>query len=387
MQRAIDNSQLLVMSIYVYRLDCVEGVRPGIRFGEAAESMENALIERQVERGEGPNDNVSQLMTYREWFSVLAGIRATPALADLRVDAVSIDEKRSKALLLSDDDGNAFAVFSGSGAGEWEDNAVAAYERESAQQLGALAWLLHETAGKGYRSVTACGHSKGGNKAFYLAVRASDIVDRAVGFDAQGFSRAFVQAYGDDILANTQKITSYALDNDYVNGLLASIALPSRRIYLDGSHISNPVAYHSPYSLFVPYHGSSGTVLELGGTVPQGSFGRAFREFSAFVTDRASESEYRDMCRCIGFAMENILVPNATDTDRANRAVEIATSEGFGVLVSYLGQFFAETVQGVGINEIIAFLLPSGKQGNTVLDDLAIGALRTASGILKRLTR
>ena len=383
----LDDSQLLLVSTFVYRIDCVDGIHAGMHLDEAAELMETALVARQVEQADGPNDNVSQLMTYREWFAVLASVRFTPALANLMVDAVCVDEKRSKALLLSDEAGNAYAVFSGSGAGEWEDNAIAAYERESAQQLGSLAWLLRETAGRNYETVTACGHSKGGNKAFYLAVRAPQVVDRAVGFDAQGFSRAFVRAYGDDILANTEKITAYALDNDYVNGLLSNIALPSRRLYLDGSHVQNPVAYHSPYSLFVPYHGAGGTVHELGGEVPQGAFGRAFREFSAFVQERASDDEYRAMCRCIGQALENILVPNSSDADRADRAREIASSEGFGVLLSYLGQFFAETIQGIGLGEIVAFLIPGGKRGDTILDDLAIGALKTASDILKRLTR
>ena len=387
MNAVLDDSQLLILSIFAYRLDCVEGIRAGLTFEEAARLMENSLIERQIERGDAATDTVSQLMSYREWFAVLACIRTTPALANLVLDNVQVDSCRAKMMLLSDAERNAYAVFSGSGAGEWEDNAIAAYERESAQQLSALAWILGTCGARGYRTVTACGHSKGGNKAFYLAVRAPGIVDRAVGFDAQGFSSAFVQAYGDDILANTDKIWAYALDNDYVNGLLANIALHSRRIYVDGSHISNPVAYHSPFSMFVPYHGATGTLLELGGSVPQGTFGRAFREFSIFVHKRADDWEYQQMCRCIGSALENLLVPNRTDAERQAYAIEIGSSEGFKILFGYLRRFFSETIQDIGPADLVAFLLPKGQRGATVLDDFAISALQTASGVLKWLTR
>lgn len=386
-ERALNDSQLLVLSIFCYRLDCVDGVTVGTPLGEAAARMEDALVERQVLRGDGPTDSVSQLMDYREWFSVLGNIKTSPELAELSVAAIDIDAYGGKKLLLADAQGNAYAVFGGTGRGEWEDNFIAAYERESAQQLSALAWILGACPPGRYAHVTACGHSKGGNKAFYLAVRAADVVDRAVGFDTQGFSRAFVRAYGDAILANTQKITAYALDNDYVNGLLNNIALESRRIYLDGSHVANPVACHSPFSLFVPYRGTAGTILELGGQVPQGPLGKAFREFSAYVQNNASAEEYRTICRCMSAALENILVPNVSDEERAARAKRIGDGEGFGVLVRYIARFFADTAQEVGPRDVLALLIPGGKQGDTVLDDLAIGALKAASGVLKWMTR
>ena len=383
----LDDSQLLVLSTFAYRLDCLSSTRAGRQLDEFARDMENSLLSRQIERGDGPDDPVSQLMDYRAWFTVLASIRATPALSQLMVDAVEIDARGAKMMLLSDDAGNAYAVFAGTGPGEWEDNALAAYERDSAQQLAALAWFQREVVPRQYAHVVACGHSKGGNKAFYLAVRTGDALDRAVGFDAQGFSREFVEAYGPSILESAPKITAYSLDNDYVNGLLNGIAPTSQCLFIDGSHVDNPVAYHSPYSLFVPYHGASGTILEIGGEVPQGAFGRAFREFSLYAQEHASEDDYRQICHAICAALENIIVPNATDEERASRAERIGAGEGFGLAAAYLARFFGDTIQNVSIGEVLSFLLPSGKYGATAIDDLAIGALKTVSDILRRLTR
>ena len=167
-----------------------------------------------------------------------------------------------------------------------------------------------------------------------------------------------------------------------MNGLLTCIALHSRRIYLEGSHVKHPAAYHSPYSLFVPAHGASGTVLELGVEAPQGDFGSVFREFSDYVDEHADEGEYRQICTCVGAALENILAPNVTSADRAARAVELGASEGFHLLVKHLMDFADENPRGVSPKAIADFLLPGGTYGSSVLDDVAISALRAVSKLL-----
>ena len=383
----LSDSQLLALSTLVYRIDRARSVQTDDTVGIVARNVKAVLEERQAIKGDATGANASQQMTYGNWYTLLAGIEADRSLSRLVVDAVDIDAQGAKMMLLADADNNAYAVFAGTGIGEWEDNATAAYSQDSLQQLGALQWFLRACEGRGYRSITACGHSKGGNKALYLAVRAGDLVDRAVGFDAQGFSREFVRAYGDQILANTEKITSYSLDNDYVNGLLASIVLHSRRIYLDGSHVDSMIAYHSPFAMFAPQHGASGTVLELGVQTAQGKFGKVFKDFSAFALENAPEHDYRQMCQFVGAAMENILTPYIEDSDRSSRAVELAASEGCRLLLGYLARFFEQSSRGVSPVDIVALLLPGGKRGATVVDDAAIGALETVSALLKALTR
>ena len=383
----LDDSQILILSTMAYRLDRAGAILPGDTLKSIASAMRDAVLERMVASGHDADDNLSQQMSYREWMCVLDCAMTTPQLADLVVDAFDIDEAGAKKLALSDGVGNAYVVFGGTGAGEWMDNVEAAYQPESAQQRRAVEWLCDVRAAHSYSSVTAAGHSKGGNKAMYIAICGNDLIDRAVAFDAQGFSREFVQAYGERILANTQKITQYSLDNDYVNGLLSCIALHSHRIYVDGSHVENPVAYHSPFSLFNPYHGASGTILEMGGPVPQGTFGKAFAGLSRYIRENANDYEYREVCACLGAAFENLLVPHVSDADRAARSIEIAQTEGFGLLLGYVGGYVQQSVLGVSVPDIVSLLLPAGKRGRTVLDDMRIGALDVASSVLKFLTR
>ena len=383
----LDDSQLLVLSTMAYRLDRAGDIQPGDTLRSIANAMRDAVLERMTATGHEASDNLSQQMSYRDWLCVLDCAAGVPALADLAVDAFDIDAAGAKKILLADGRGNAYAIFGGTGAGEWMDNVEAAYEAESAQQRRALEWLKAELARHSYAHVIATGHSKGGNKAMYIAVCGDGLIDRAVAFDAQGFSRAFARAHGEDILANTQKITQYSLDNDYVNGLLSCIALHSRRIYVDGSHVVNPVAYHSPFSLFNPYHGASGLVLEIGGPVPQGRFGKAFAGLSQYIQENASDYEYRQVCTCLGAAFENLLVPHVSDADRAARSIEIAQMEGFGMLLEYLSGYMQQSVLGVGVPDIVGLLLPSGRRGNTILDDVRLGALDVASSVLKLLTK
>lgn len=385
--KSLTDSQLLVLSTLVYRLDRAGVPERGMSLSALVESMRAAVLERQAAYGRKSSDTLSQLMTYGDWLTVFDNVQASSALRSLEVAAFDIDERGARSLVLADADNQAYVVFAGTGAGEWTDNADAACGRESSQQMRALAWFLHERATCSFETVTVCGHSKGGNKALYVTVRAGDAVDRAVAFDAQGFSREFVQVYGDEILANTHKITCYSLDNDYVNGLLSCIALHSRRIYVDGSHVEHIAAYHSPFSMFAPYKGVSGHVLELGGQVPQGDFGRVFRDFSAFVVEEAPHDEYEAMCRCVCAALENVLVPHVADDVRATRAVEIGRSEGFALFLGYLSRFFESSSSPVGPADVIGLLLPQGKRGKTLVDDIAIGALETVSGLLRQLTR
>lgn len=383
----LDDNQLLVLSTMVYRLDRAGDIQLGDTLASVAGAMREAVVGRMLATEHSMDDNLSQLMSYRDWLLLLDHVSASPQLAGLVVNAFDIDEAGAKKILLSDGGGNAYAVFGGTGAGEWKDNVEAAYQATSVQQQRAFEWLRAQLADRAYASVVATGHSKGGNKAMYIAVREGALIDRVVAFDAQGFSREFVELYGPGILENTSKITQYSLDNDYVNGLLACIALPSRRIFIDGSHVENPAAYHSPFSMFHPYHGSSGSVLELAGSVPQGRFGKVFKEFSLFVHQNAEGFEFRQICECLGLAFENLLAPHVSDSDRAARSLEIAQSEGFGLLVEYLGRFFMQNVQGVTVADVLGLLLPMGKRGRTVFDDLKLGALETVSSVLKYLTR
>lgn len=126
------------------------------------------------------------------------------------------------------------AVFTyrGTAASEWVDNAIGLYQKETPQQLEARAYFettceelrLRE---KGYE-ITVSGHSKGGNKAMYVAIT-SPHVDRCVALDGQGFSDEFVDFYAADIKERASKIKLIAADKDYVHAL-GNVVVPIENI-------------------------------------------------------------------------------------------------------------------------------------------------------------
>lgn len=116
---------------------------------------------------------------------------------------------------------------------EWHDNGVGAYTAVTPQQEEALKWI----EGLSYSSVTVTGHSKGGNKAQFVAIM-SDKVDRCVSFDGQGFSMEFMAQNRDRILENSSKITCIADKYDFVNCLMFPIPVPAgQRIYIEADSI------------------------------------------------------------------------------------------------------------------------------------------------------
>lgn len=90
----------------------------------------------------------------------------------------------------------AVMVFKGTGSNEWREDAVAATESDVPSQEEAYQWV--ESLDQNLRNITVIGHSKGGNKAMYVAVR-SDRVQECYSFDGQGFSQEFLDKYADQI--------------------------------------------------------------------------------------------------------------------------------------------------------------------------------------------
>ncbi len=123
------------------------------------------------------------------------------------------------AICYEDPNGKAYVTFRGTnGAEEWKDNIDAITKSDTECQKKALDYI----EGLKYDSVTVVGHSKGGNKAQYVAIL-SDKVDKCISMDGQGFSDKFMSKYSYEIAANSHKIKNYSLGDDYVHILLFPI--------------------------------------------------------------------------------------------------------------------------------------------------------------------
>lgn len=188
-----------------------------------------------------------------EWADMIDVMKQSD-ICELTLRDVNIDEKKALSTYFTDKDGNAYVVFRGTSAGEWEDNFEAAYVTETIQQQRALDYINSIDA----EHITVVGHSKGGNKAKYVALL-SDKVDCCVSFDGQGFSRLFLDKYEDLIKKNKYKITCYALDNDFVNILLYDIY--KNKHYIKGNGISSFWQNHSPNSFFYFYYNNIGKAI------------------------------------------------------------------------------------------------------------------------------
>lgn len=175
-------------------------------------------------------------------------------------------------------DGTVHLVYQGTRNNEWLDNGVAlsglpqanvyhTYDGQGAvvstvtrsgdyaskQQAEALNYLERAVALHPGATLVASGHSKGGNKAFFAAFRASKPVT-ALGYDAQGFSpEALAQLRREvpDFQERLKRITRFASENDFVNPL----GLPpveKQTFFAAPASQDNLIAAHFPDSVFTP---------------------------------------------------------------------------------------------------------------------------------------
>ncbi|MDR1266514.1 MAG: DUF2974 domain-containing protein, partial [Propionibacteriaceae bacterium] len=187
-------------------------------------------------------------------------------------------------------------VYKGTGGPmEWRDNGVGGYYDtiDTPQQQAALDFFERATAGyEGDIYVT--GHSKGGNKAQYVAVVADDPrIQSVTSFDGQGFNAAFLHKYADQIARNAGKITSVANQLDYVNGLFTQIA--GQTIYIE-SATTSPAGFrqwHSPYSMF--QENLDGTV-SLGDQAPQAAAIKQVEGLLDFYQAYMPKEDFQYLC-------------------------------------------------------------------------------------------
>lgn len=177
-----------------------------------------------------------------EWADMIDAMKKSD-ICELKLKDVKRDDKNALSTYFTDKQGNAYVVFRGTGGGEWEDNFLGGSTSDTQQQKRALEYINSIDA----EHITVVGHSKGGNKAKYVALL-SDKVDRCVSFDGQGFSEAFMENNKGLIIANKYKITCYALENDFVNILLNDVY--NKKYYIKGNGVDSFVENHSPNSFF-----------------------------------------------------------------------------------------------------------------------------------------
>lgn len=188
-------------------------------------------------------------------------INRRTALADSAISDLTRSESGTTACVFTNPSAEVFVVFRGTGSGEWMDNGrgLSGIPEENTyitygdsgntesmktvpndyatdQQVEALNWFSYIAAKNGWDAdtgITLAGHSKGGNKAQFVAVN-TDLADACFSFDGQGFSpealAAIKKQHGAKFANRIRKINSMSADNDYVN-VLGQRLMPEDKIY------------------------------------------------------------------------------------------------------------------------------------------------------------
>lgn len=188
-------------------------------------------------------------------------IKNNETLANSKIGNLTRSKSGLTACSFTRTDGSVSVVFKGTGSGEWidngeglsgisEENTYMSYEDlgkiinikiiendyATDQQVEALNWFNKIYSQNNWdfsKGITVSGHSKGGNKAQFIAI-CSGLVNDCYSFDGQGFSPEALEflkeEYKKEYEERRKRVNSFSADNDYVN-VLGSRLVPKENIY------------------------------------------------------------------------------------------------------------------------------------------------------------
>lgn len=198
---------------------------------------------------ENNNTRMSGFMTGSEWAATIRALRSDPSIPSLKCQNY---DSQNFAMCYTDKKGNAYVTFQGTANGdEWIDNFQGLNVSDTECQKNALAYIESLP----YDNITVVGHSKGGNKAMYVAIT-SDKVSKCLAMDGQGFSQEFLDKYRAEIELRGGNITNYSLDTDYVHILLFPIPGSNQRFYQNGG--DGGLRNHCPTAYYQFIQGADG---------------------------------------------------------------------------------------------------------------------------------
>ena len=275
-----------------------------------------------------------------EWAAMIRCLKSKTEICDLKIVDPTGKTNNAKAICFVDphDNNKAIVAFVGTKGGEeWQDNVEGLNQADTQYQLEAYDYVESLP----YDHITVVGHSKGGNKAQYVAIR-SDKVDRCVSYDGQGFSQEFIDKYSDRINKNASKITCYSLSCDYVHILMFPIP-GAKQIYIDGgSDVSSFIENHSADAAFEYYQDSEGKWhirVDANGEprmdfVAENADMAILHRFICFFMQNASEEEKQEIVNLLGPLLKGIF-GEGWSSEQIGEYLAQHTDE-FITLVSYL---------------------------------------------------
>ena len=235
----------------------------------------------------------------------------------------------------------AVVIFKGTTSKEWGDNVEGLNAVETERQLQAKEYI----DGLPFESITVAGHSKGGNKAMYVAICCEN-VSRCVSMDGQGFSREFIEEYEPEIARRAGIIKNYSVSTDYVHVLLFQIP-GSEQLYCEGYRIGNDIGgHHEPLAFFqidsegniVCENGNPVVVTEKNGKpITEDPSVVMLHQFTAYVLNVAPPEDKERIVKLIATALDMALGEKRGALDIADFL--LSDAEGLSLVVAYLVKY------------------------------------------------
>ncbi len=342
----LSNSELLI-------LDNILGFNIGIT---EKDTVEELIARIESKRSQLANGTTSEAEITEFITAAKNKIAQNPSFGDYEVVDFSRanGETAPMATFASSDKNDIVVAFWGTtGPDEWYDNVKAAgnyfinneddnpNEKGSFYQEDATEYIDKISEKFNNSSITVTGHSKGGNKAQYVALM-SENVDRCVSFDGQGFSSDFIEEFSEKIKARKHIITSISADKDIVNSLLPSIA--GTKLYVDTSTVpseytSNFFFFHKPNILL----NTDGELLNTEGVQPSNlaNFIQDYTVYMSRIEDDRQRELAIELLACI--ARDVMTAPKGQEIDAALKHLNnIDNTEALGCFLAYTFEYAEE---------------------------------------------
>lgn len=231
-----------------------------------------------------------------------------------------------------------------------------------------------------YDNVYVTGHSKGGNEATLVTMIYSDVIDRCISGDGQGFSPEFVEymkkTLGPEEFAKIQdKMYGFHANNDYVNVLGVSVIKLENRIYfipeIKLESIVDLLWNHLPTAMIDVKTGKIAQVSE------QGAFGKFIAKVSEKLM-KINQADREDVAitgMCLLqylYVHEPITSVNPDESKRnlevASDMIDVAASFSNGIRI--LGKLIVETLFQEEGKEFVHYIVDTFGEKNKFIKTL-----------------
>lgn len=333
--------------------------------GEILSCFDEEALERLRNKGNEVLKNAGYISA-EEWAGIIEYIQQNEEVSSLRLSDVMTDSEETVIALCFEDKNDpsqALVAFKGTtGKREWVDNVKGMNQADTACQIEAKNYIEDLP----YSKITVTGHSKGANKAMYVAIT-SDKVSRCVAYDGQGFSEKFIDKYSAEIGLRAANIKNYSLSTDYVHALMFPIP-GSEQIYCKGYHVDGIEQHHSPNSFFMADEGGN-IILDIFGapivTVTEEDASiTMLHEFTTFVMNNADAEDKESIIGCVSELLATVFGEGDAPEQDISDAL-LKDPDALAVLIAYLAKYMDEyDLKAEDIDKLLLMLNPdNGKPG------------------------